>query len=73
MRKYKWFKRNRCPHSNLAGIYGDRANFTPHFSRLLCLDCGRYLDGPVWIADARRDEYLGRMQEVRENEGRGYA
>lgn len=49
--------RRRCPHSNLRGIYGDEVIFaTPRSSRLQCMDCGSFLDGPVRLADARRGE-----------------
>lgn len=48
--------RNRCPHSNLRGIYGDEINRTPRFSRLQCRDCGRLLDGPVMLAVVRAGE-----------------
>jgi len=40
------------------GIYGDEINRTPHFHRLLCCDCGRYLDGPVKLADMRLAEWM---------------
>jgi hypothetical protein len=46
----------RCPHSNLRGIYGDEINYTPKGSRLHCLDCGRFLDGPVKLANLREGE-----------------
>lgn len=47
---------NRCPHSRLRGIYGDEINRTPEFMRLQCLDCGRFLIGPVRIAVLRKAE-----------------
>lgn len=51
-------RRRDCPHSRLMGIYGDEINRTPHFHRLLCCDCGRYLDGPVKLADMRLAEWM---------------
>jgi hypothetical protein len=37
------------------GIYGDGVIFaTPRFSRLQCVDCGRFLDGPVSLATHHR-------------------
>lgn len=49
--------RSRCPHSRLRGIYGDEVIIgTPRFSRLQCRDCGKFLDGPVVLAEMRRDE-----------------
>ena len=49
--------RKRCPHSNLRGIYGDEVIFaTPRFSRLQCLDCRQFLDGPVMLAALRVGE-----------------
>ena len=51
-------RRWRCPHSRLRGIYGDEVTFaTPRFARLECLDCGRFLDGPVKLAEMRRQEW----------------
>lgn len=70
--KYRWYNRSRCPHTHVRGIYGDENNHTPNGSRLQCFDCYRFLDGPVWIAQARRDEYLERVREMRESEGRRY-
>jgi hypothetical protein len=49
------FKRLRCPHSNLRGIYGDEI-IAVGYRRLHCLDCGAYLDGPVILARIREDE-----------------
>lgn len=58
----KWMaerrKRKHCPHSRLRGFYGDKANHTPGFRHLECLDCGRFLDGPVALAEARRAEWV---------------
>ena len=50
--------RKRCPHSNLVGIYGDMINAIGDW-RLHCRDCGRYLDGPVLLADMRQQEREG--------------
>lgn len=49
-------ERKHCPHSRLRGIYGDEINRTPGYRRLQCLDCERYLDGPVRLTDARDDK-----------------
>jgi hypothetical protein len=39
----------------IVGIYGDAVIFaSPRFSRLQCLDCGRFLDGPVSLATDHR-------------------
>ena len=51
-------RRKSCPHSRLRGIYGDEINHTPGFRRLECLNCGRPLDGPVALAEARRAEWV---------------
>lgn len=63
----RWLKKRsavtHCPHSRLRGIYGDEINHTPGFRRLQCLDCGTFLDGPVWIADYRKNEYRARYAE----------
>lgn len=48
--------RKHCPHSAIQGIYGDAINHTPEFRRLVCADCGRYLDGPVRLATMRHGE-----------------
>ena len=61
MRKnYKgWFgrtARRRCPHSELGAIYGDQINFVGGW-RLQCLNCRSYLDGPVKLAEMRRQEW----------------
>jgi hypothetical protein len=48
-------KRRECPHERVRGIYGDEIIFgTPNFHRLQCLDCFRFLAGPVSIAESRR-------------------
>lgn len=47
---------NRCPHSRLQGIYGDMVNQVGGW-RLRCLDCKRLLDGPVSLAESRRNEW----------------
>lgn len=44
--------KNRCPHVNVRGIYGDEVNHRGGY-RLQCRDCGRLLDGPVSIAVER--------------------
>jgi hypothetical protein len=41
---------DHCPHANKIGIYGDEINRTGGF-RLRCADCGRYLNGPVSLAE----------------------
>lgn len=46
--------RRRCPHSRLAGIYGDPINHCGGW-RLWCHDCWMHLDGPVDLAVARDD------------------
>lgn len=56
-RWWQWRKRSRCPHSKLRPIHGDEIIFgTPDWNRIQCLDCGRFLDGPVVIAYLRKDE-----------------
>ena len=50
-----WLGRSRCPHSNLTGIYGDAINHCGGY-RLRCDDCGRFIDGPVALAELRRSE-----------------
>jgi hypothetical protein len=47
--------RRHCPHSDLIGIYGDLVNAVGGW-RLRCADCGRYLDGPVSLANSRKSE-----------------
>lgn len=44
--KARW----HCPHERKRGIFGDEINYAPGFRRLACLDCGRFLDGPVSLA-----------------------
>ena len=54
-------KKSRCPHSNLRGIYGDEVIFaTPHYSRLQCIDCGKFLDGSVELAELRKVEQVSK-------------
>ena len=48
-------KRLRCPHSNLVGIFGDNINAAGG-KRLRCLSCGSFLDGPVILAEIRKEE-----------------
>lgn len=43
---------NRCPHVNLQGVYGDDIHCVGGY-RLYCDDCGRYLDGPVSLAQTK--------------------
>lgn len=40
-----------CKHENIVGIYGDAINFMPKNRRLLCIDCGSAIDGPVSLAE----------------------
>lgn len=47
------FRRNRCPHISVLGIYGDAINELGGY-RLRCHDCGRLIDGPVRTADDRK-------------------
>lgn len=57
-----WFgrtARRRCPHSRLVGIYGDPVNHKGGW-RLACLQCARYIDGPVMLARHRMDEQATR-------------
>ena len=48
-------RKKNCPHSNLRGIYGDEICHT--HSRLQCRSCGRYIDGPVELAEVRKAEW----------------
>lgn len=50
MIRKKFWRRNRCPHVHIRGIYGDEINHTPGYRRLRCIDCGLLLDGPVNLA-----------------------
>lgn len=45
-------QQQRCPHEVIRGVYGDEIKRCGGF-RLLCVVCGRYLDGPVSLAAAR--------------------
>ena len=47
-----------CAHSNLRPIYGDEVNANGGW-RLGCNDCGRYIAGPVSLAENRRGEMNG--------------
>lgn len=47
------FKRFRCPHVDVRGIYGDEINHVGGY-RLQCFDCGAFLDGPASIAVQRQ-------------------
>lgn len=67
-----WRRRRHCPHVNVDGIYGDEINHVGGY-RLVCADCGRYLDGPVSIAVDRTELRLrkaAREAEARAREGR---
>lgn len=57
------FKKNRCPHSTLRGIYGDEINRTPGFRRLECLDCRTLLDGPVSLSWMRSGESIAAVHQ----------
>jgi hypothetical protein len=48
--KMRW---RRCPHQCLRGVYGDEVNQYAGGYRLQCRDCGKYLDGPVSLAQER--------------------
>ena len=54
-----WLDRRRrlrhCAHSSLAPIYGDAINHCGGW-RLQCRDCGRFVDGPVQLAEFRSHE-----------------
>lgn len=52
IRWWQFRKRAHCPHEHLIGIFGDEINWVGGW-RLQCRDCGRYLDGPVSLADSR--------------------
>jgi hypothetical protein len=41
-----WKLSRHCRHDNVRGIYGDEINHVGGW-RNQCLDCWRYLDGPV--------------------------
>jgi hypothetical protein len=48
---------NRCAHIHTVGIYGDRIYTMPGQRRILCVNCGRALDGPVsWAGDHSQKE-----------------
>jgi len=68
MKKYKWYNRSKCPHSFVVGIYGDSINYHAG-DRLICAQCGKTLDGPVRIAELRKNETLELLRELRESEG----
>lgn len=54
IRWWQFRKRSACPHVNVRAIYGDEVTYaTPDFNRIQCLDCWKFLDGPVSIAVAR--------------------
>lgn len=44
--------RPSCAHSSIAGIFGDEINRLGGV-RLLCRDCGAYLEGPVSLANEK--------------------
>lgn len=50
--RWAWRARNHCPHPYRFGVYGDLISATPGHRRLYCPRCGRYLDGPVSLANA---------------------
>lgn len=66
--RYLWWKLwgrhalRRCPHSRLEGIYGDEINRVGGW-RLRCVDCKRYLDGPVDLEFNRHNEWFGDSQD----------
>lgn len=45
------FKRNRCPHVFIYGLYGDVAKACAPY-RLFCPSCKTFLEGPVEISTA---------------------
>jgi len=47
-----------CKHENLIGIYGDAVYFMPHYRRLLCMDCGHSVDGPVSLANKPKTDEI---------------
>lgn len=54
-----WFgrtARRRCPHTTLEPVYGDAIIFESKGYRLFCLDCWRYIDGPVDLSEFRKGE-----------------
>lgn len=65
IRWWQFSKLAACPHSNLYGIYGDEI-IAAGYKRLLCLDCNRFIDGPVMLAVLRRGEL-----ELMSNRGGG--
>ncbi|QIG57884.1 hypothetical protein SEA_PAULODIABOLI_196 [Microbacterium phage PauloDiaboli] len=50
------FLKRHCPHGMLRGIYGDEINLVGGF-RLQCIACGRFLRGPVTLAEHRKIEW----------------
>ena len=58
---------NRCPHVNLEGIYGDEILRVGGY-RLRCDDCGRYLDGPVSLAQALAEETWEYIVQVKRDD-----
>jgi len=53
-----WWKTRHCPHARIRGVYGDEIIFRAHGLRLKCLDCLRYLDGPLELATHKRDPHV---------------
>ena len=51
---------NRCPHANIRGVYGDEIIFAANWRRLCCIDCGRYLDGDLELANVNYREWMER-------------
>lgn len=51
MRLPAFFKRNRCPHVFIYGLYGDVVNAVGGY-RLFCPACKTFLEGPVEISTA---------------------
>ncbi|ADD81059.1 gp061 [Rhodococcus phage ReqiPoco6] len=55
-----WWRESRkwrhCPHRRLRGVYGDWVYQMPNQRRLICLDCGNSLDGPVSLAEEQNDD-----------------
>lgn len=49
---------NRCPHANIRGVHGDEIIHAANWRRLNCIDCGRYLDGDLELANVNYLEWL---------------
>lgn len=58
LRWWSFIRRRHCPHVDVMGIYGPQVRRTRGHRQMWCRRCGRVLDGPVQLAEDRRQLVL---------------